>query len=59
MGSRNHRYSGKEKHFSSPQIANLKNFVISYMIEDTVEHGLPEPEFEDTGTAIVVTFKRT
>ncbi len=28
------------------------------MIEDTIEHGLPEPEFEDTGTAIVVTFKK-
>jgi len=27
------------------------------MIEDTIEHGLPEPEFEDTGTAIVVTFR--
>jgi len=28
------------------------------MIEDTIEHGLPEPEFEDTSTAIVVTFKK-
>ncbi|MFO8108949.1 MAG: hypothetical protein R6U17_00260 [Thermoplasmata archaeon] len=28
------------------------------MIEDTVEHGLPEPEFKDTGTAIVVTFRK-
>lgn len=27
------------------------------MIEDTIDHGLPEPEFEDTGTAIVVTFR--
>jgi len=29
------------------------------MIEDTIEHGLPEPEFEDTGTAIVVTFRKS
>ncbi len=29
------------------------------MIEDTIDHGLPEPEFEDTGTAIVVTFRKS
>ncbi len=28
------------------------------MIEDTLDHGLPEPEFKDTGTAIVVTFRK-
>ncbi len=29
------------------------------MIEDTLDHGLPEPEFEDTGTSIVVTFRKS
>ncbi len=28
------------------------------MIKETVKHGLPEPEFEDTGTSIVVMFKK-
>ena len=28
------------------------------MIEDTRDHGLPEPEFKDTGTAIVIIFRK-
>ena len=28
------------------------------MIKETVKHGLPEPEFEDIGTSIVVTFRK-
>ncbi len=29
------------------------------MIEDTLEHVIPEPEFRDTGTSIVVTFRKS
>ncbi len=28
------------------------------MIEDTIEHGLPEPEFEETNSSFVVTIKK-
>jgi len=29
------------------------------MVEDCIEHGIPEPEFRDTGTSIVVTFRKS
>ena len=29
------------------------------MIKEIVKHGLPEPEFEGTGTSIVVTFRKS
>ncbi len=60
----------KEEHESKPFNPLLARmfFLIKYiekwgrgtidMIEDTVEHGLPEPDFKDTGTAIVVTFRK-
>ncbi|MFO7992029.1 MAG: helix-turn-helix domain-containing protein [Thermoplasmata archaeon] len=60
----------KQKHESKPfnpllaKIFFLGGYIEEWgrgtvdMIEDTIEHGLPEPEFEDTGTAIVVTFRK-
>ena len=60
----------KEEHESKPFNPLLARmfFLIKYiekwgrgtidMVEDCIEHGIPEPEFEDTGTAIVVTFRK-
>jgi len=60
----------KKKHESKPKnhlIAKLFFMVKNIeqwgtgtleMIKETVKHGLPEPEFEDTGTSIVVTFRK-
>ncbi|MFO8078021.1 MAG: ATP-binding protein [Thermoplasmatota archaeon] len=61
----------KKEHESkpfNPLLAKLL-FLIGYieewgrgtvdMIEDTLNHGLLEPEFEDTGTAIVVIFRKS
>jgi len=60
----------KKKHESKPHnllIARLF-FLIKYieewgtgttdMVNDTIKHGLPEPLFEDTGTSIIVTFRK-
>ena len=61
----------KKKHESKPRnhlIAKLFFMVKNIeqwgtgtleMIKETVKHGLPEPEFEDTGTSIVVTFRKS
>lgn len=60
----------KKKHESKPRnhlIAKLFFMVKNIeqwgtgtleMIKETVKHGLPEPDFEDTGTSIVVTFRK-
>ncbi len=60
----------KEEHESDPFNPLLAKmfFLIRYiekwgrgtidMIEDTLDHGLPEPEFKDTGTAIVIIFRK-
>lgn len=29
------------------------------MVEDCLDHGLPEPEFKDTGTSMVVVFRKS
>ncbi|MFO8110833.1 MAG: helix-turn-helix domain-containing protein [Thermoplasmata archaeon] len=29
------------------------------MVEDCIEHGIPEPDFKDTGTSLVVTFRKS
>ncbi len=61
----------KKKHESKPQnplIAKLF-FMIKYieqwgtgtnkMIQETIKHGLPEPEFEDTGNSFIVTLRKS
>lgn len=60
----------KKKHESKPRnhliaklffmIKNIEQWGTgtNEMIKETVKHGLPEPEFEDTGTSIVVTFRK-
>ncbi len=60
----------KKKHESKPKnpliaklffmIKNIERWGtgIDDMIRETVGHGLPEPEFEDTKTSIIVTFRK-
>jgi len=61
----------KQKHESIPKNPLIANqfFLIKFiekwgtgtndMIKECLDWGLPEPEFEDTGTSIVVTFRKT
>lgn len=61
----------KQKHESIPKNLLIANqfFLIKFiekwgtgtndMIKECLDWGLPEPEFEDTGTSIVVTFRKT
>ena len=61
------RYKGSEggaerldyKALNDRQNNAMKFLGTNRIIEECPRHGLPEPEFEDTGTAIVVTFRKS